>query len=140
MKLRALKKSDLPTVLDIIDEHYSAELADVAVRDLAAMFNGRGNKPHYLIAEEKGEVVGFGGYSESWMDTGVCEMLWMNVRDDFQGKGVGTAIARRLIESIKKKYSCIFLTTTVPGFYRRLGFKKLHQIPKSEYVVMALDV
>lgn len=140
MKLRALKKKDFPVVFDIIDEHYSADLADVALRDLTAMFTGRGVKPHYIIAEEKGEIVGFGGYCESWADTAVCEMLWMNVREDFQGQGVGTAIAKKLIASIKKKYACVLITTTVPQFYKRLGFKKLHQIPKSAYLVMILDL
>lgn len=141
MKFHRLKKTEIPRILNLVAEHYPKSYQKVASRDIQAMFTGIGNKPSYLAAEEKGVVIGFGGYCESWMDTGVCEVFWINVTNNAQGKGVGTEIVLRLLKKIKQKnYKTILLTTTLPQFYIRLGFKELHRIPRSKYVIMIRDV
>ena len=140
MKLKLLKKIETKQLLNIISENYSANFKEVAKRDVGAMFSGRWAKPTYIVATEKNKVVGFGGFGESWMDTNVCEIFWVNVQKKYQAHGAGTSIMKEILRRIKKtKFSFIILSTTVPKFYYQFGFKKLLILPKSKYTLMGLD-
>ncbi len=104
------------------------------------MFRNVITRPNYIVAEEKGEVLGFGGYIQSWMDYNVYHIFWVNVRPDKQRKGIGTAIVKKLIEIINnKKAFMILLTTSKPKFYaKKFKFKTLVKFKNNKYNLMGL--
>ena len=66
------------------------------------MFSKSLIKPRYIVAEKNYEILGFGGYTQSFMDYHVYQIFWINVKPNFQNKGIGTKIVKRIIEDIKK--------------------------------------
>lgn len=89
------------------------------------MFTGHWLKPTYIVAEEHGKIIGFGGSSESWMDTSVAELFWINVVKNNQRNGAGKRIVAKIIRELKRKYRTILLSTTIPRFYAQFGFKSI---------------
>lgn len=140
MHFRPLKKTDLASVLAVISEHYDRSYVSIARRDLSAVFTGRWLRPEYFVVEEKGVIIGCGGFAESCMDTGVAEIFWVNVEDKKQNQGIGSALIKRLIVRIKqKKFCAVLLTTTRPRFYQRLGFKKIKRL-ENGYTLLLLTL
>ncbi len=143
MKIRLLKKSEINSAARIIGRNYSKNYERMAKRDLREMFRKGPERPRYLIAEEKGNILGFTGYIQSPMDYHLYEIFWVNVIPEKQHKGIGTMLLHKTIQNIKKikgkntKAAAIILTTRIPGFYRRLGFKNLLQFRKTRYLMLS---
>lgn len=130
MKIRLIKEREIDACSKIVGLNYSEEDERLSKHELKAMFKNYAIKPEYLAAELDGKIVGFAGYSQSWMDYHVYEIFWANVLPKYQNKGIGTALVRKIIQIIKNKRGedkahLILLTTTSPKFYKRLGFKIL---------------
>ena len=66
------------------------------------MFSKSLIKPTYLVAEEKGKLVGCGGFIPSWVDNNVYDLFWLSVHPNFKNKGVGKNIVRYLIKGVRK--------------------------------------
>jgi amino-acid N-acetyltransferase len=49
------------------------------------------------------------------------------VNKNLQNKGYGSSLTKHVIEEAKKKgiHELLLLTTTAPGFFRKLGFKEV---------------
>lgn len=141
MKLRRLTKKDIPAALRIIKENYPADSRyyPKARREIVAMFHKETFGPRYIAAEEKGKLVGFGGYSQSWIDYDGYGLFWVNVQKDAQGRRIGTEIVKSLISEIQKggRGTYILIITTRQNFYRRLGFRKIANVT-APYVLMIL--
>lgn len=58
-------------------------------------------KNYYLIAEEKGEIIGFGHAYIKSKDTGILESIY--IKKQYRRKGIGKKIAKELIKWLKKK-------------------------------------
>lgn len=140
-KIRPLQKKEAVIIEKIIISNYSKKYRPIVRRDLGAVFTGKWKKPTFVVAEVGGKIIGGAGYSESWMDTTVCEIFWVNVSKKFQGRGIGTALVAALVKKItRQKYSAILLSTDKPDFYKPMGFKIIQRVPKSAYVIMSLDL
>lgn len=81
-----------------------------------------------LLAFWRGVPAGVVAYQT--IENGICEMKRMFVLPDFQGKGIGKALAQRLIDEAKKAgFSYMRLDThpwmtTAQGLYEKLGFQE----------------
>ncbi len=144
MNIRLLRKKEVNQATEIVSQNYSKEDARIARRELMAMFKNYALKPTYLVAEDKGTVLGFGGYCQSSISYHLYELFWISVAPKHQGQGIGTKLTRALIQSIKsihgprKKAKIILLTAWKPAFYRRFGFKKLIKPNKSTLMALRL--
>jgi L-amino acid N-acyltransferase YncA len=124
---RPLKKQDIASCLNMVARNYPNEknAADQARPELLAMFDSKVAQPFYIVAERDGELVGFGGYAQSWMEYRVYELFWVNIKLEEQGKGYGTKLIDKLVDAIQQfdpKATCVVLTARRIPFYKRVGF------------------
>jgi ribosomal protein S18 acetylase RimI-like enzyme len=77
---------------------------------------------------------------------GICEMKRMFVDPQFRGKGIGRALATRLIEVAREAgYTRMRLETSrmqiaAQGLYRSLGFQGIERYDQGSEVYRACDV
>ena len=83
-----------------------------------------------LLAEYDGQLVGCVALHQ--LDSGICEMKRLYLRPQFRGKGVGRALAERIIvEASQIGYQRMRLDSVEPvmkhavAMYRGLGFKEI---------------
>ncbi len=82
-----------------------------------------------LLAQEEGRAAGCVAYYK--VDASTCEMKRMYVSSDFQGRGIGRALAQRLIDEARQtgytrmRLEVSPLQVEAQGLYRSLGFKAI---------------
>lgn len=83
-----------------------------------------------LLAEFEGHLAACVALHK--LDSGICEMKRLYLRPQFRGKGVGRALAERIIDEARQiGYQRMRLDTVEPvmkdavAMYRRLGFKEI---------------
>ncbi len=83
-----------------------------------------------LLAEWEGQLAGCGALHK--LEADVCEMKRLYLRPQFRGKGIGRAMAERLIAEARAiGYTRMRLDTVGPvmkdavAMYRKLGFKEI---------------
>jgi ribosomal protein S18 acetylase RimI-like enzyme len=83
-----------------------------------------------LLAEFKGQVAGCVALHK--LEAGICEMKRLYLRSQFRGKGLGRAIADRIIAEARTiGYQRMRLDTVEPvmkdavAMYRRIGFREI---------------
>lgn len=76
---------------------------------------------HRVVRAPDGEVVGSVGLRA--FDPELAEIIGFAVREDWQGRGVGTELLVRIVdEALLGGYGRIFAMTLRPGAFERLGF------------------
>ncbi len=142
MKFRLIKQNEIGLAVNIIQENYSKKYRKAAFKEMEAMFKNYTARPKYIVAEEKGEIIGLGGYIQSWMDYNIYQIFWINIKPGFQNKGIGTKLIERIIRILKnKKASMILLTTSKPRFYsKKFNFKTLAKFKNKKYDLMCLKL
>ncbi len=125
MKLRRLTKADILKASGIVKANYSEFYGKKSKAEMADAFGKGAIRPRYLVAEEKGKIIGLTGYMQSWIDYNAYEIFWVNVSPKHQGKGIGTMLVKGAIAEIKKRKGAKFvmLTAARPSFYKRFNFK-----------------
>jgi len=116
----------------------------IAIKEIKEMFSQSLYKPTYIVAEEKKEIVAFGGFIRSWIDSMVFNIFWMNTNPEYKNKGIGTKLMKELIKRIKSikekpKTKMIIISTKIPSFYKKFGFKKITSKYDREYILMSLN-
>jgi len=103
MKIRALKKEDLGTIIEIDEKVLGENRKDYWERKLALM-NDKSSKVS-LVAEVEGKVAGFILGDVSGWEFGVPDTIgWIDtigIDPVYQKKGLATALAHELIKNLK---------------------------------------
>lgn len=88
---------------------------------------------HYVVAEIDQAIIGVCGL-KIWPIDG-AEIISSAVRSEFHGIGVGTKLNQTIIKMISYKgFKKIFVLTKQPGFYAKLGFKKISKTALSHKI------
>jgi N-acetylglutamate synthase-like GNAT family acetyltransferase len=143
MRIRTLKKSDIPEAVSIILENHEREYGPAARRELEEAFSKSAIRPRYVVAEDKGRVVGIAGYMQSWMDYDIYLIFWVNVMPSCQRQGIGKRMVGQAIKEIRKEKGArlILLSTASPAYYRKqFGFKTVQVFGKHRQHVMSLPI
>ena len=138
MKIRKATKKDIPQMMEIIKLNSSKYSKNVAFKELNEMFSKALLKPTYIVVEEKKKIVAFSGFIRSWVDNMVVDIFWTNTHPDYQKKGIQTKLMNDLIKRIKKigKTKMILISTKIPKFYEKFGFKKITSKYDRNYILM----
>jgi ribosomal protein S18 acetylase RimI-like enzyme len=136
VRLRLLRKSEIPQAGAIARKNYSGVWERAAIREIADMFSDSTMRPYFYAAEEGGEVIGFAGFAQSWMNYNIYDIFWVNVAPEHKGKGVGKALVGKIIKIISEtRGSKLIQLTATPEnavFYEKhFGFKSAMRLRRS---------
>ncbi len=145
MDLRLAKKSDIEDIIHIIAKAFSNEDAKLAKKEISEMFSKSFNKPTYVVAIEKNEIIGFAGFIQSWFDSNIYEIFWVTISPDFQKKGIGIKIVGDIVRRIKLfkdhlKADAIILSTFSPEFFMKCGFEKISTLSDNKRFLMIMKL
>jgi len=144
MKFRKARKEDILQMFEIIKINSPKYPRKIALQELNEMFSKSLVKPIYIIAEEKGKILAFGGYIYSWADNNIFNIFWISVDSKYHGKGFGSELIQELITRIKKaknpEAKLITLSCNIPSFYEKFGFEKIGKKYKRDYVLMGKKI
>ena len=145
MRIRLLKKSDITKAVKIVRDNYGKKDEKSVMREMKDMFVKGPLRPKYVIAEAKGEIVGFAGFSQSWIDYLTYHIFWVNVLPEKQKQGIGKQLVREVIRQIKKdkKVKLIILMSTSPKYYEKYFKFKIIDSYKSKshiHYIMSLPL
>ena len=107
---------------ELSELYRKAPLGEKSPKDLETVF---GNSRFKCFVYAEGELVGVGRALADGLD---CSYLAdVAVHPDFQGRGLGKAIIRRLVElSDGHKKILLYANPGTEGFYRTLGFYRMN--------------
>jgi GNAT superfamily N-acetyltransferase len=81
--------------------------------------------PFFAVAEDAGSVVGFSLLIASMMSTDLDIISWVGVNFDQRGSGLGRRLVMLCAAEAQRRGKSVVLSTTVPGFYEKLGLRVL---------------
>ena len=145
MKIRLLEKKDIKKSAAIVGKNYSAKWEKTSTGEIEGMFSTAVIRPLYYVAEDKGEIVGFAGFTQSWMDYNIYQIFWVNVSPERQKQGIGKKLVAKIIAHIKrdKGAKLIQLTATLENsiYYKEnFGFKTMQLFGPDDYHLMSLSL
>lgn len=111
MEVRKARERDLPSITAL------ALKFDLDHRNMRA--------DNFWVAEEDNLIVGIGQVIQHKDCT---EIASVGVLPEFQKKGIGAAIVKKLLEGLRGE---IYLATIKPQYFEKFGFKRTLQIPPS---------
>jgi GNAT superfamily N-acetyltransferase len=132
MNIRKFKKSDAECISEIIwaalDINNSKDYGSDVLHSMKKEYTSEhilalSQKRTFLVAEDVGGIIGVGGLEGSH----ICSVF---VDPSQQGKGVGRLIMQKLEFLAKKKYSSVFLhsSLTAKSFYNKIGYSDKERI------------
>ncbi|HWC57738.1 MAG TPA: GNAT family N-acetyltransferase [Candidatus Paceibacterota bacterium] len=147
MKIRLLQKNDIGAASKIVGMNYSKKFERASKEEITAMFQRGPVPPMYFVAEEKGEVIGFAGYIQSWMDYYIYQIFWVNVHPQYKRKGIGKKLVGKLISEIKKKRNAKLILLTANSavgneryYSQNFGFKTIQRFDNKREHLMVLSL
>jgi len=144
MIFRKAKKEDISKMFEILQINSPKYSKKLAFQELNEMFSKSLLKPTYIVVEDKKEILAFGGYISSWTDNLIFNIFWVNTNPKYKGQGIGSKLMKDLIDRIKKtkniKAKMILISTKIPNFYKKFGFKKLTPKYDRDYILMSKEL
>ncbi|MBN1823790.1 MAG: N-acetyltransferase [Endomicrobiales bacterium] len=119
MKIRQAKVSDAKTIHALIN--FYAEKKEMLPRSINDIYE---NVQEYVVAEEKGRIIGCCALHVSWED--LAEIKALAISKDHHGKGIG----RKLVLTLHKKaeelgVQKVFALTFKPGFFLKMRYTQI---------------
>jgi ribosomal protein S18 acetylase RimI-like enzyme len=141
MKIRKATLKDIPQMMDIIKINSPNYPKPLAKKEIKEMFSKSLHKPTYLVVEDKEDLLAFGGFVRSWIDSMIFNIFWVNTNPKYKNRGIGKKLIKALIGEIKKikekpKVRMIIISTKIPAFYKKFGFKKTTEKYDRDYILM----
>lgn len=127
--IRDLEKADIPACIAIVLDNWNQDTADRFSHEISHALNGSMKwPPEYFVFEISKEIVGFAGMMPSWLMYGVWDLIWINVKKDFQGQSIGSQLTHLRISEIDRLGgSVINLMTKNTKFFSKFSFKTTYR-------------
>ncbi|MGB4705524.1 MAG: GNAT family N-acetyltransferase [Candidatus Saccharicenans sp.] len=81
-------------------------------------------KDTFYVAEERGKIVGILGFRDF---SEFYELVAVGVLEEYREMGIGKKLVTEALKELAGKP--VYLLTTVPPFYEKLGFEKAQEVP-----------
>jgi len=114
ISIRNAKPSDMDKVFEIALK-YDLDSNDMDYKD-------------FIIAEDNNKIAGFG---RLWKHDDAIELGTVGVVEEYRGKKVAEKIIKELLNRTDKD---VYLTTLIPGFFEKFGFKMLDVAPPQSMI------
>ena len=140
MKVRCMRKEDVEQVASIEQVLFSKPWSKKDFLDALSK-----EENIYLVAEEQEKILGYCGV---WGVAGEGQITNVAVREDYQGRGIATALFTYLFEEGSRKQLYAYTLEvrvsnhTAIGLYEKLGFfakgirKDFYELPREDAVIM----
>lgn len=117
MKIRHAKVSDVKAIHKLVE--YYANNKEMLHRSLNSIYE---NIQEYMVAEEKGQIIGCGALHVSWDN--LAEIKALAVSKNYMGTGIGRKIVSELEKNaLKLDVFTTFALSFKPGFFQKLGYE-----------------
>jgi len=130
MKIRKTTQKDKKIISDLYYQLHQVEEKENREKGLLVPIEKSKIKPIFLVAEEKGEVVGFiwaHFIQYGFFKYGTIDEFF--VKKEFRGKGIGTTLLRKAIKELEKLNPKMILVGTEKKnkeaikLYQKVGFE-----------------
>jgi predicted N-acetyltransferase YhbS len=133
MHIRKMEDNEIGQGAHLALTNWGAVAADRMVEQAIEGLKGGKYAPKFFVADvgdvrERVGIIGFAAYQRSMRMHGAFDLIWLAVHEQYQGKGVGTALTKFRIEEIKKQHADavnISLVTQKPEYFGRFGFMRV---------------
>jgi len=121
VQIRKARLSDIKYIYKLI-LHFSKR-GDVVPRPLAELYE---SVREFFVCEEKDLIVGAGALHIIWED--LAEIRSLVVSEEYQGMGIGARLVEACLDEAKTlEIPKVFVLTTSPQFFAKLGFKEINK-------------
>ena len=132
MDLRDATQEDAKELIDLLVLCNGEEYRKLAQNYIACMFSHDLCRPHFVVAEENGKIIGTAAFSEEMFTVGVYGISWVSVSPAHRNGGIGESLIRKCLSCItlilREEGTVILLTyPEKTGLYDKIGFKKSGQ-------------
>jgi|ERR1700722_2073770 len=126
IEIRNIRPSDVDSCHRIVCENWNKEVGKRFLTEVThAWAMDMEMPPSYYVADnEHGEVVAFAGMMASFLMDGVWDLIWSNVKKEFQREGIGKKLMEYRLNEIKRcNGSVVHLMTQSPAYFSKFGFE-----------------
>ncbi|MCQ1534697.1 GNAT family N-acetyltransferase [Methanosarcina sp. KYL-1] len=110
--IRKAEKKDLLTIQKLLSTYF-LDMEELEAED-------------FILAEKDGKVIGCAALiKRRGNETDFQEIHSIAVHPNFRGKGIGRELVEHLIKNDPEPALELYVRTTAPGFFEKLGFEKL---------------
>lgn len=122
LNIRQAELGDVDRIFELLEIYAAKHIVLSRSHDDIALFIG-----NFVVAEYEGKVCGCAAVRDFGND--LLEIRSLVVAPEMQGKGVGKAIIRMIVEKLRCKRAQwrLFALTLRPDFFRSLGFKEVEK-------------
>jgi amino-acid N-acetyltransferase len=121
--IRPARTSDVPAITKIAQPLIEQRI--LLGKELVEIYEAI---QEFVVAEQDGEVVGFGALHVMWQD--LAEVRTLAVSESAKRKGIGAAMLRELLERARVLgVKRIFCLTFEEEFFRSHGFEVISDVP-----------
>ncbi|MGQ9683549.1 MAG: N-acetyltransferase [Anaerolineae bacterium] len=121
MQVRPARLADVEAIVELVNGY--AAKGEMLPKSLNQVYQ---NLRDFVVAEEKGEIVGCGALHVLWAD--LAEVRSLAVAEAYRRRGVGAQIVRTLLQDARRLgLPQVFALTYKPSFFARLGFAEIER-------------
>ncbi|HII02226.1 TPA: GNAT family N-acetyltransferase [Methanosarcinaceae archaeon] len=115
--IRKAEKSDLPAIQRLLSTYF-LDIEELKAED-------------FMLAEGEGKVLGCAALiRDGSSEKEFLEIHSIAVHPNFRGKGIGSRLVNHLISTSVGQDAELYVKTTAPGFFEKLGFVRISDSEK----------
>ena len=135
--VRKMIDRDVPAARRLTLENFpglSAEQAASLPLELSDMFSNAAYRPTFFVAKDGSELVGLAGWNWAWLNYGVYELCWGQVRASHRGRGLGRLLVEARLDDISAtetdsaRAPYVIVSTHLDAMYARYGFRTIAEM------------
>ncbi|MER3414925.1 MAG: GNAT family N-acetyltransferase [Gemmataceae bacterium] len=127
-RIRPARVSDVPVLYELI-RHYALE-QKMILRTYEELY---AHIREFQVGECDAQVVGCAAVHVFYAD--LAELKCVAVRQDYQGRGLGTALCRACLDDLRRLgVGRVFTLTGSPAFFEKLGFQRVAKDTLPHYI------